>query len=67
VGIPEQPLDIPEQSTGGGTAARWGNRAAGLAGACHPGPVVTVTALMSALAVVAGQGTARWLLAPPPS
>ncbi|MCW2874308.1 UbiA family prenyltransferase [Actinacidiphila oryziradicis] len=62
MGIPEQPLDIPEQSTGGGTAARWGGRAAGLAGACHPGPVVAVTALMSALAVVAGQGAAHWLL-----
>ncbi|MER5664979.1 UbiA family prenyltransferase [Streptomyces mirabilis] len=34
----------------------------GLAGSCHPGPVVAVTALMAALAATAGQGAARCVL-----
>lgn len=37
---------------------RWGGVAA-LAGSCHPGPVVAVTALMSTLAVIAGQSAGR--------
>ncbi|WSZ86859.1 UbiA family prenyltransferase [Streptomyces sp. NBC_00859] len=34
----------------------------GLAGSCHPGPVVAVTALLTALAVSAGQSPARCVL-----
>jgi len=34
----------------------------GLAGGCHPGPVVAVTALLSALAVAAGQSAGRCFL-----
>ncbi|KOV74026.1 membrane protein [Streptomyces sp. NRRL WC-3618] len=33
-----------------------------MAGSCHPGPVVAVTALMAALAVTAGQSAARGVL-----
>lgn len=51
-----------EQSTTGGPEASWAGRVAGLAGACHPGPVVAVTALMAALAVTAGQSAARCVL-----
>ncbi|MEU0354518.1 UbiA family prenyltransferase [Streptomyces cyaneofuscatus] len=50
---------------GAGTAtaaARWPGRAAGLALACHPGPVVAVTALACALAVGAGLSPARLVL-----
>lgn len=35
---------------------------AGLAGSCHPGPVVAVTVLMTALAVTAGQSAPRCAL-----
>ncbi|WSS23607.1 UbiA family prenyltransferase [Streptomyces sp. NBC_01190] len=52
----------PERVMAGGAPARWGGRAAALAGSCHPGPVVAVTALMSALAVTAGQGAGRCVL-----
>ncbi|NEB71712.1 hypothetical protein G3I39_32290, partial [Streptomyces fulvissimus] len=45
------------------TAVRWPGRAAGLALACHPGPVVAVTALACALAVGAGLSPARLALA----
>ncbi|MCX4679536.1 UbiA family prenyltransferase [Streptomyces sp. NBC_01433] len=38
------------------------HRAAGLAMACHPGPVVAVTSLAAALAVAAGSSVARCLL-----
>ncbi|MEU3794423.1 UbiA family prenyltransferase [Streptomyces fructofermentans] len=51
-----------EQSTAGGPGASWAGRVGGLAGSCHPGPVVVVTALMGALAVSAGQSTARCVL-----
>lgn len=44
-------------------AVRWPGRAAGLALACHPGPVVAVTALACALAVGAGLSPARLALA----
>jgi 4-hydroxybenzoate polyprenyltransferase len=54
-------VSTPE-TTAGGTAARWAGRAVGLAGSCHPGPVVAVTALITALAVTAGQSTARCAL-----
>ncbi|MET9979940.1 UbiA family prenyltransferase [Streptomyces microflavus] len=43
-------------------AVRWPGRAAGLALACHPGPVVAVTALTCALAVGAGLSPARLAL-----
>ncbi|MBW8740410.1 MAG: UbiA family prenyltransferase [Streptomyces turgidiscabies] len=55
-------MGTPEQSTVGGPAGSWAVRAGGLAGSCHPGPVVAVTALMAALAVTAGQSTARGVL-----
>lgn len=51
-------VGTPKRSTAR-PAASWGGRAVGLAGACHPGPVVAVTALITALAVMAGQGPAR--------
>jgi 4-hydroxybenzoate polyprenyltransferase len=41
---------------------RLGGRVGGLAGSCHPGPVVAVTVLMVALAVTAGQSVARCVL-----
>ncbi|MDJ0344456.1 UbiA family prenyltransferase [Streptomyces sp. H10-C2] len=52
----------PEQVPVGGAVARWGGRVTGLAGSCHPGPVVAVTTLMAALAVTAGQGGPRCIL-----
>ncbi len=55
-------MGTPEQSTVGGPAASWAVRVGGLAGSCHPGPVVAVTALMAALAVTAGQSAARCVL-----
>lgn len=64
VGAPAPTLgrvSTPEQSTAGGTAARWTGLARGLAGSCHPGPVVAVTTLTTALAVTAGQSTTRCL------
>nr|WP_241827095.1 UbiA family prenyltransferase [Streptomyces graminilatus] len=53
---------MPEQPTADGPAVSWAVRAGGLAGSCHPGPVVAVTALMVALAVTAGQDPARCVL-----
>lgn len=47
----------------GDAAALWGRRAVGLAGSCHPGPVVTVTVLTTALAFAAGQSAPRSALA----
>ncbi|QIY68108.1 UbiA family prenyltransferase [Streptomyces sp. RLB1-33] len=55
-------MGTPEQSTAGGAAASWAGRVGGLAGSCHPGPVVAVTVLMAALAVTAGQSAARCVL-----
>ncbi|MFE3165330.1 UbiA family prenyltransferase [Streptomyces sp. NPDC059224] len=55
-------MGTPEQSTAGGAAAGWAVRVGGLAGACHPAPVVAVTGLMAALAVTAGQGAAGCVL-----
>lgn len=55
-------VGIPEQSTAGRPAASWAVRVGGLAGSCHPGPVVAVTALMAGLAVTAGQSAARCVL-----
>ncbi len=40
----------------------WAGRVGGLAGSCHPGAVVAVTALTAALAATAGQGAARCVL-----
>ncbi|MFI6090553.1 UbiA family prenyltransferase [Streptomyces sp. NPDC051218] len=54
-------MGTPEQSAAG-TTANWGGRLGGLAGSCHPGPVVAVTVLATALAVTAGQGSARSVL-----
>jgi 4-hydroxybenzoate polyprenyltransferase len=54
-------VGTPEQFTGG-PAASWAGRVGGLAGSCHPGPVVAVTSLMAALAVTAGQSVARCVL-----
>ncbi|MFJ9024963.1 UbiA family prenyltransferase [Streptomyces sp. NPDC102259] len=55
-------MGTAEQSTTGRPAASWAGRVTGLAGACHPGPVVAVTALITALAATAGQGAARCVL-----
>ncbi|MCR8940503.1 UbiA family prenyltransferase [Streptomyces sp. OUCMDZ-4982] len=44
------------------TAVRWPGRAAGLALACHPGPVVAVTALACALAAGVGLSPGRFAL-----
>lgn len=55
-------VGTPEQSTADGAAASWAGRVGGLAGSCHPGPVVAVTALMAALAATAGQSAARCVL-----
>ena len=55
-------MGTPEQSTADGPTASWADRVAGLAGSCHPGPVVAVTALTAALAVTAGQSAARCVL-----
>ncbi|MFJ4823327.1 UbiA family prenyltransferase [Streptomyces bacillaris] len=43
-------------------AVRWPGRAAGLALACHPGPVVAVTALACALAAGVGLSPGRFVL-----
>ncbi|MGQ4431197.1 UbiA family prenyltransferase [Streptomyces sp. SAS_260] len=55
-------MGTPEHSTTGGPGVSWAGRVVGLAGSCHPGPVVAVTALTTALAVTAGQGAARCVL-----
>ncbi|WP_028417866.1 UbiA family prenyltransferase [Streptomyces sp. SolWspMP-sol2th] len=44
------------------TAVRWPGRAAGLALACHPGPVLAVTALACALAAGVGLSPGRFAL-----
>ena len=54
----DRPVGVPEQATAGRVLTRRGTAAA-LAGSCHPGPVVAVTALMTALAVIAGQSGGR--------
>ncbi|MFD3513009.1 UbiA family prenyltransferase [Streptomyces sp. NPDC058657] len=51
-----------EQSTDGGPAVGRIVWLGGLAGSCHPGPVVAVTVLMTALAATAGQSAARVVL-----
>ncbi|MCX4571996.1 UbiA family prenyltransferase [Streptomyces sp. NBC_01571] len=51
-----------EEPTARRAATSWTDRVGGLARACHPGPVVAVTALTAALAVTAGQGVARCAL-----
>lgn len=55
-------MATPGQSTTGRPRARRAGLAAGLAGSCHPGPVVAVTALTAALAATAGQSPARCAL-----
>ncbi|MFE9811612.1 UbiA family prenyltransferase [Streptomyces sp. NPDC005227] len=55
-------MGTPGQSTTGHPEARWAGRVAGLIGSCHPGPVVAVTALTTALAATAGQSAARCVL-----
>ncbi|APY90179.1 hypothetical protein DCW30_35415 [Streptomyces alfalfae] len=57
-GLPGTP-HTAEPATAGGAATGRAGRVGGLARSCHPGPVVAVTALTAALAVVAGQGVAR--------
>lgn len=58
-------MGTPEQVAVDGVMSPRRGRTAGavgLAGACHPGPVVAVTALTSALAVAAGQSAGRCVL-----
>ncbi|GAA3908193.1 UbiA family prenyltransferase [Streptomyces lacrimifluminis] len=55
-------MGTPEQLTAEGPAVSWAGRVGGLAGSCHPGPVVAVTVLMVALALTAGQSAARCVL-----
>ncbi|MFJ6835605.1 UbiA family prenyltransferase [Streptomyces sp. NPDC091209] len=55
-------MGTPEHSTTGDTAGKGSGRVSGLGRACHPGPVVAVTALAAALAVIAGRGTGGCVL-----
>ncbi|MER5468203.1 UbiA family prenyltransferase [Streptomyces sp. NPDC002935] len=55
-------MGTPEHSTTGGTAENWTGQVGGLGRACHPGPVVAVSTLTAALAVIAGQGTGGCVL-----
>ncbi|MFJ3708112.1 MULTISPECIES: UbiA family prenyltransferase [unclassified Streptomyces] len=55
-------MGTPEQPPAGLPAGRRGGVTAALAGSCHPGPVLAVTALMAALAVTAGQSAPRCAL-----
>ncbi|MCX5001295.1 UbiA family prenyltransferase [Streptomyces sp. NBC_00638] len=55
-------MGTPEHSTTGGTAGNWTVGVGGLGRACHPVPVVAVTALTAALAVIAGQRTGGCVL-----
>ncbi|KAB1986472.1 UbiA prenyltransferase family protein [Streptomyces triticiradicis] len=55
-------MGTPEQSTTGGPEASWADQVGGLAGSCHPGPVVAVTTLMAALAITADQSAAHCVL-----
>lgn len=52
-------MDTTDESVPAAAAARWPGRAAGLALACHPGPVVAVTALACALGAGVGLTPAR--------
>lgn len=56
-------VGTPEQTTAGDTAGRGSGLAGGLGRACHPGPVVAVTTLTAALAVIAGRGPGGCVLA----
>lgn len=49
-------VGTPEHTTAGDTAGRGSGLVAGLGRACHPGPVVAVTTLAAALAVITGRG-----------
>ncbi|WP_328456644.1 UbiA family prenyltransferase [Streptomyces sp. NBC_00386] len=49
-------MGTPEHTTAGDTARRGSGLVAGLGRACHPGPVVAVTTLTAALAVITGRG-----------
>ncbi|WP_392972385.1 UbiA family prenyltransferase [Streptomyces sp. LN245] len=49
-------MGTPEHTTAGDTAGRGSGLVAGLGRACHPGPVVAVTTLTAALAVITGRG-----------
>ncbi|WP_411083423.1 UbiA family prenyltransferase [Streptomyces sp. cmx-18-6] len=55
-------MDAVDGAGAATTVVRWPGRAAGLALACHPGPVVAVTALACALGVGAGLSPARLAL-----
>ncbi|MFI1968554.1 hypothetical protein BLA24_05730 [Streptomyces cinnamoneus] len=52
-------MESCEPRPDGSLAPRWTGPAAALPQACHPGPVVAVTALATALAVAAGQSGQR--------
>ncbi|MGW2786020.1 UbiA family prenyltransferase [Streptomyces populi] len=56
-------MGTPEHTTAGGGAGRGSGLVTGLGRACHPGPVVAVTTLTAALAVIAGRGTEGCVLA----
>ncbi|RFC77890.1 UbiA family prenyltransferase [Streptomyces sp. AcE210] len=55
-------MGTPEHAAADGATASWAGRAVGLAGSCHPAPVVVVTALTAVMAVTSGQGAARLVL-----
>ncbi|MEV6017029.1 MULTISPECIES: UbiA family prenyltransferase [unclassified Streptomyces] len=56
-------MGTPEHTTAGDTAGRGSGLVGGLVRACHPGPVVAVTSLTAALAVIAGRGAGGCVLA----
>ncbi|MGW1536703.1 UbiA family prenyltransferase [Streptomyces aureus] len=56
-------MGIPEHTTAGEPAGRGSGAVAGLARSCHPGPVVAVTTLTAALAVIGGRGAGGCVLA----
>ncbi|MCT9009457.1 UbiA family prenyltransferase [Streptomyces rhizosphaerihabitans] len=55
-------MGTPEHSTTGDTAGNGTGPVGGLGRACHLGPVVAVTSLAAALAVIAGRGTGGCVL-----
>ncbi|MFI0961069.1 UbiA family prenyltransferase [Streptomyces sp. NPDC021080] len=56
-------MGTPEQATAGDPAGRGSGLAGGLVRSCHPGPVVAVTSLTAALAVITGRGAGGCVLA----
>lgn len=55
-------VGTPEHAAADGTTVSRTGRAVGLAGSCHPAPVVVVTALTAVMVVTSGQGPARLVL-----